>query len=258
MQKKWFERFQAAMANAAQAALTPLMEEDNKEVGESLWNHLFDLDGPRGVKRVLDAQQVFFSRAFRGYIEITKSLETLEDISFYVGRFPFQKTRITRERYLQFHVEAYFSEVYILRERIKDFITLVERQYKRDPSVTDVGKCCTELQKMLAKTLDGIVGVRSGHVHESRFYDDGIERLSTIALLTRGSDQKLASFMEQHYRSEHRKVKKLWCDRIRGNNKALTEFLSGVFENLFKIMFTEAGQLRYPHGARVKSPPRQK
>lgn len=239
------------MIDAAQLHLKPTMEEHKDALAETLKNDLWNLEGPRQIDRPLGSRDQFFGKAFRGFLEISKSLETLDDIAFYISRFPFHRTHITRERYLQFHVESYFSEIYIFRERLKRYITLLERQYKRDPGLSNVKERCKTLTDAITEPLEGVVGVRGRHVHEVRFSDNDIERLSTIALLAQGSNDELSNLMREYYRHEHRKVKKIWRDRIKTNNKAIRELLNIFFDSVFPIAFDEnTSALRYPKGAR--------
>lgn len=250
--QKGFERFQTAMIAAAQQHLKPAIEKHRDALAETLNNDLFDLDGPRKLDRPLDARDEFFGKIFCGFMEIYKSLETLNDIAFYINRFPFHQTRITRERYLQFHVESYVSEVYILRERLTPYITLIERQYRRDSRLSGVQARCTALTEAITQSLQGIVDVRGHHVHRVRFSDNDIDRLSTFTLLSQGSDGELSSFMKESYHYEHRRVKKKWCDRAKANNKAIRELLDIFFDSLFPVVFDEDTLLlRYPKGVRI-------
>jgi hypothetical protein len=235
------------MIQAAQAHLYPLYEEGHDALGEALWNHIFSLSGPTIVNRKLTDRDRFFAKIFRGFLEISKSFETLEDISFYVGRFPFQKTKITPERYLRFHVETWFAEIYILRGRLTSYIKVVERQHKRAPHLSAIQARCRCLCDLITKTLQGVVDLRGQHVHETRLPDDEIDRLNTIALLTHGSDDAVKNFMHLHHRIEHRKVRRVWKDRLAANNKAIWELLDIFFDVLFPMVFDEKTQvLKYP------------
>lgn len=247
-----FDKFQLVLIEATKEHFGPLEGEERKQLGQVLHNHLFDLDGPRELRRTLDAKQLYFSRLFRGFLEISKSLETLDDIAVYVRRFPFGGTRITRERYLQFHVEAHFSEMYILRDRLTRYATFIQRQFKRDPRLNDVQRKCENLNRAITKSLDGVVDVRRRHVHEFRFSDDGIDRLGTIALLSQGENDEFSKLMKIYYRQEHRNVRRKWRDTMKGNLSALREVLNAYFESIFPMVFDEQTKaIRYPSGART-------
>src|SRR2546428_11445891 len=51
------------------------------------------------------------------FLEISRAVDTMRDIEFYIGRFPYRKTAIAKHRHLQFHFEAFLHELYILQQR---------------------------------------------------------------------------------------------------------------------------------------------
>lgn len=227
------------------------MDEHRDELGETIKNELFDLEGPRQLNRQFNAREQYFGLMFQYFTEISKSLETLEDINFYIGRFPYSGTKITRERYLQFNVESHFSEIYILRERLNRFTTFIERQFRRHPHLENVQTRCAVLRQAIVTALEGVSSVRGRHIHELRFGDDGIDRISTMGLLSRGSDDELSTLIKQYYRSEYRRIRKVWRDRTRGDFKAIQKLLDLYFDELYPIAFdADTGEIRYPHGAR--------
>ena len=235
------------MIEAGKADILPLCEKNQGEFAKTLWNVLFDIDGPRVVSRKPTERELFMGKMFRGFWEIDKSLETLEDIAFYVGRFPFQKTRVSPERYLQFHVEAWFAEVYILRERLDSYLRVLERQYKSDPGLPAIRARVKRLTDWLVKTLEGVSKTRGQHVHSVRFNNDGISRLGTINLLIHGSEDDLTHVMRLYHRIERRKVKKVWKSRLVANNEQIRKLLDIFFENLFPVVFDEGtNALKYP------------
>jgi hypothetical protein len=237
-------KFQKAILEAAKQHWMPLVEEHKEEFGEAIKNHLFDLNGPRHLTRHQSSREQYFARIFRGFTEISTSLETLDDIAFYVRRFPFEGTRITRERYLQYHVETHYSEIYILRERLKAYITIFRRQFRKDPQLSNVEKQCDALTTTLDTALSGVV---------NRFSDDAIDRLSTIGLLSRGSDSsEFGQLMRSYYREEHNNVRRIWRDRMKENVKAIRQLLDAFFDALFPMVFDPKTEtLRYPRGIRT-------
>jgi hypothetical protein len=243
---KGFDKFQYAMLEAATLIIKPLTEAKNKEAGEALWNHLFDLDGPREASTRPTGRSIYFGKVFKAFLEITYSLETLEDIEFYVGRFPFQNTRISRDRYLQFHIETYFSELYLLQQRLNHYVVLVERQYRRDPRLSEIQDKCKNLPSLAAKALEGPLRLRHGHVHEARVRDSGIDRLKSIGLLTKSKDSTLSKYMRIHYRLVHSNVKKKWKKSLVKSNEHVQKVLDVFFEHFFTVIFDESGALKYP------------
>ena len=57
--------------------------------------------------------------------EISTSFDTLNDIHFYLGRFPYRKNKIAKHRHLQFHAEANLHEAYVLEQRLLQYLTLI-------------------------------------------------------------------------------------------------------------------------------------
>lgn len=246
-----FNRFQKAMLEAATQHFKLLMEQHRDELGETIKNHLFDLDGPRQLNRRLGARDQYFGKLFRGFLEISKCLETLDDIHFYIRRFPFTGTRITPERYLQFHVEAHYAEMYVLRERLSRYVTFLRRQFRRDPNLANVAARCDAVMQGIENALRGVVALRGQHIHEFRFTDDGIDRLSTVSLLAKGSDDALTALMKGYYGEQRREVKRTWAARTKTNLDAIRQLLDVLFDALFPIAFDQQGTLRYPNGARA-------
>ena len=98
--------------------MAPLMKahKDDPGLGESVYNEIFDLGPPKKkFTRVRTKREAYVVTIFKGAVEISKSLEVLDDIAFLISRFPYRNTQISAESYLQFHVEAYFGEIYILK-----------------------------------------------------------------------------------------------------------------------------------------------
>jgi hypothetical protein len=243
-----FDKFQHGIIETLKGYVVPSMEGDQKaDFARAFKNHLLDLDGPKEVKGKLTGRETFVYKLFYGFTEIANSLDTLEDIAVFIGRFPFKGTRITKERYLQFHVECYLAETYLLQQRLESYLTLLERQYKGDSILAALRKLCAALRETIKKALEGIVRTRGSHVHEARFKDNDIDRLRGIGLLARSGKDKLANAMHFFYQIEHAKIRKRWKDQIAGNNKAVRKLLNVFFDALYVIMFdSKTNALQYP------------
>jgi hypothetical protein len=247
-----YVKFQSAIIEATRAHLHSLSEDDPEALGEAIQNRVLGLNGATGVNRNRTEKDQFIGKTFLGFLEIANSLETLEDIAFYVGRFPFQKTRITPERYLRFHVEAWLAEVYILQLRLTSYLKVVERQHKKDPHLPAIRGSFQDLEELLTKTLKGVVEVRGQHVHRVRFSDDDIDRLGYMEVMTHGPDDGFSRLMRLLHDSVHRKVKKAWKDGVVTNNKAIRELLDIFFDALFPVVFDEKTKaLKYPNPHRT-------
>jgi hypothetical protein len=52
---------------------------------------------------------------------------------------------IQKHRRLQFHVEAYLHETYLLEQRLLKFLKVLEREHRRDPEIKAIKELCAAL-----------------------------------------------------------------------------------------------------------------
>lgn len=246
--------YRECVISAMTSILNPVAESNRAELGELVHDSLINLGPPRTIKRKLNSLEEYVGKLFQGYIEIAKSLQMLEDISFYIGRFPFSKTHITHENYLRFHVEAFVSEVYVLRERLQSYLKLFERQFKKDASIPNASSIIGEAKEIVDSHLDSIVKIRGAHVHEYRLSEDFIDRIGSLDLLRRYGGPGLAEVAEANYRTEVKRVRKNWRDSTKKNIRSIESFLDIYFLILYRVAFNpETKEARIPKGIRVKA-----
>lgn len=242
-------RFQEAVLDAVQVLIRPLTEDKGRHAAaaEALENYLLDLPGPREVARKLDAREAYVAGIFEGFAEISKSLDALEDFQFFITRYPYRSTKMTRERHLQFLVEAYLAELYLLKERLSRYAVRVERLFKGCEGSHSFSVVRRKLVRLVNESLSGVIRTRDSHVHSRRFEDEGIARLGTISLLMKGTDRAFLSAMRILYRAEYPKVRNRWRSAISSNNRSIRRLLDAYFDELWPLLFDEQSkQLRYP------------
>lgn len=232
----------------------PLLTRHGKELEEAIQNELFDLDGPREVSKDHSPRDYFIAEVFRGFSEIDESFRTLEDIAFYVRRFPFPQTKVTKERYLQFHVECYYAEVYVLRERLTTYLKLIRRRFKRSSSLPTLQATCQRLEDVSTEALRGVTDVRSSHVHRARMSDSAINRMKLASLMMLSPDHKMKKAMQDYHRELHRDAKRKWSRTMKNNNLAIGELLDVFFGTLEPVLFNiQLGKIREPKHIRIQS-----
>jgi hypothetical protein len=139
-----FVKFTHAMLETTKKQLVPDPEEV-AALGKAIRNHLFDFGRAKQIRsRPFTMKEVYFNKIFFGFTEIYDSIEMLKDILFLVGEFPYSYTRISPDRHLQFLIEAYFGEIYLLQERLKHFLTVIDRQFKTDPRHAEINNILQE------------------------------------------------------------------------------------------------------------------
>jgi hypothetical protein len=134
---------------------------------------------------------------------------------------------------------------------LEGYLTLLERQYKRDPRLPPLSKLCAALRDTIKTALEGVIHTRGSHIHEARFKDNDIDRLGGIGLLARNGKDAFAKAMHIFYKIEHARIRKRWKDQISGNNKAVRKLLNLFFDALYVVVFEpKTNTLHYP--ARLK------
>jgi hypothetical protein len=163
-----YDSFQHTMLTVATNNISRGIKSHASEFEEVLWNHLLDRAGPRVLDKKLTINEQFFAKIWHGFLEICSSLKTLQDIEVYIRRFPYAKTPITRPRHLRYHIESHFNEVYILRERLKTFLTMVERLYRKNSCYDDVRRTTKLLSKLVTDILESVTNTHMSGLKQQR------------------------------------------------------------------------------------------
>jgi hypothetical protein len=78
---------------------------------------IFDLGPPTPPVKPTPRSR-YFQKVNGHVLEILRATDTMRDIEFYAGRFPYRKTTISKHRHLQFHIEAFLHEIYSERDYV--------------------------------------------------------------------------------------------------------------------------------------------
>ncbi len=246
-----FEDFQSDLLKVITAKAKESLEKDSEQAGQAIRKRLFPSDEPdtESHKQLSHEEKFEVQVLFSGFMEITGSYERLEDIEVYIGRFPFSNTRISKLRHLQYHIENYFSEVYVLKNRLITYLDCIKKAYKSDPRCLKVRAETKRLRLIIEKTLENLVNIRGDHVHLSRYEDPDLDRLSLFEVLSHGAqdegpDMALKALHEWNYKDTRRK----WKRTISKNNLATRKLLDVYFSGLHQFLFDGKGKVLTPKG----------
>lgn len=215
-----------------------VIEKYPKEIAEAHWNHLFNFKGPTAIKRNLRRDEIYVTRIFRSFTEIVFSAQTLDDISVYINSFPYRNKSITKSRHLRYHIENYFNEIYILRERMKTFFTLIERSFKNTPTYSEVLKKTRQLSSLIKKSFDGIVLTRGSHIHQLRYENDDLSRLDSLEILVMNSkDTRLTNFLSPFYEHTYFKTRSKWKETFKKNREIIEMLFEKISPVILDILF---------------------
>ena len=250
-----FVQFFMSEARVQIARIDPV---GNKEFTEVLNNQIFDDPGPRTLQRTLTRDEAYFQRIQYGFSEIETCIERLKDIETYIGSFPYRSEKLNKIRHLRYHIESYFHETYILRERIRAYLTRIGRAFKNDNRHSKVLAATRPLFASTNSTLQGVSNTRSGHVHQARFDPQDLSRLDTINLIAGFDDWQ--ELMQPYFEFEYRRIRREWKQQLRENNKAIRSLLDMIADGLIPVIFNvRRKRLKYPRpaanrGGRKRSP----
>ena len=243
------EKLHKGLTKEFSRSYVPIVKEHKKELGQSILNSLFDDPGPKHIYRVPAPKEIYLKRIFDGFLEIHSSYQALTDIEIYINRFPFSATSVTKPRYLRYHVENYFNEMYLLKKRLLAFLTIIGRNFRKDSRHSDVLAATRPLFRIVDDSLEDIVDIRGRHVHQKRYSDTQIDRLELMELFSRTvkEDDELSMALKTFYQFEYKRIRSEWKSQIKQNNETVNKLLMIYSDNLHPILFSpENNELIYP------------
>jgi hypothetical protein len=244
---KGWTKFKTLIMDAAKKILEPSFENHSKELGEALKNSLFDMNGPTVVNKPLNKKEIFFGKIFHGFTEIFSSIQALKDIEIYISSSPYKNNKISKPRFLRYNIENYFNEMYLLRERLISFATIVGRCYKHDDRRIIISHKTNTLLEIVDDSLKNIIDLRGKHVHKRRFEAKNIERLELMNLLSSTEGKPFDKFLADYYKITFINTRNEWKKIINKNNNSLEKLMDIYSDTIMEILFDAgAGDIIFP------------
>jgi hypothetical protein len=193
----------------------------------------------------LTPREEFIKIIFREYLEIFSSYECLKDIEIIIGLNPYNG-KVSKIRLLKYHFTNYFNEVYIMKERLKKFVILIDRKYKKDKAYQVIKVQLNKLEKYIEDSFRNIVKIRGGHVHVERYMNKEFNELDMLQIVLpyekNIEDKELMErILSQHYKDTRGKLKK----QILDNNKQL-ESIIDYYSEMIMILIVDNKRIVYP------------
>jgi hypothetical protein len=246
-QVRWAD-FEKSIANEAAHWIKKFPPETNPELAKAMENHLFDLDGPTTIQRTPGRDEAYFWTLFRGFVEISDCVQRQHDIARYVGSFPYQSSELDRVRCLRYHIESYFHETYILRERLTAYATKIERAFRRDGRREPIQSATRSARATASATLTGVSNTRSSHVHQARFDPRNLSKLDLLRLLSQSKD--LPKEVSEFYQFEFRRIRSEWQATLRRNNAEIAKLLDTIAVILTGVLVdSQRKRFKYPRAS---------
>lgn len=212
---------------------------ERDELGEAIMNVVLG-SGPTVISKRPTRKGTFVTnKIFRPMGEILDALWAIENIAIYVRAFPYKKQGISPLSYLQYHIENYLNEIYILKTRLISYLNTLEKAYSKTKQGRVTANKLKPLHLAVATAFKTYVEVRGSHVHASRFKDKDIERLATLHLLSISGDD-FGRLMKDMFLSSYRTTRKKWAEKIEKDSTAIHKLLEFYFGELTKMLFQDS------------------
>ena len=216
-----------------------------QNLSKSLEQDLFG-DTPSGpIRSKHSKDQLHFSKVFRDYQEVDSCVQRLKDIPVYIGTFPYRSALLDKNRYLRYHIENYFHEIYMLRERLITYLKRLGRSFKEDRRHDQILAATKPLFASVKASLLPVTNTRSAHVHRARYDSSELARLDTIQLISRIDE--FSEGMKEAYDLAFRETRGEWKTRLESNNREIGKLLDQIANRLVPVLFdTRRKRLKYP------------
>lgn len=182
----------------------------------------------------------FFNRLFGGFVEISAAWDELRLIEVLVSVAAPRSRKIDRDQYVKHLIGMYLQEVYILKERLSTYAKRTIRAYSKTSRADHVSDSIEPLLRVVDETFEGIVSIRGSHVHATRYTDEDLNRMSSMALIS-----KYDTGYAGQSQFEYRRARAVWSKRIQENNEATRQLLDHYFDLVY-MAITENGIILTP------------
>jgi hypothetical protein len=137
-------------------------------------------------------------------------------------------------------------ELYILQQRLLQFLKFIERQHKGDPRQPGIKAACVVLNTFVVDSMKKGIAIRGSHVHRWRLSDSKVDRLNAIRFSTLMTGTELEKVFRAFYEAEYMKTRKQWRGWITGGILEAQKLIDAYFDEVFKLIFDRKGKPIYP------------
>jgi hypothetical protein len=235
-----YKEFSIGLTRVVQNIILPIPETDRIGMRTSLSNLLYDKDEPVKFMEEYNSEDRAPIELFHVMFEIETSVQNLLDTEIYIRRFPFTKTRVTKVRYLRYVFVNYLSEVYLLKQRLKSFLKLVDDLYANGNKRKEVRKVTQPLFQLVAMAFENIVTARSLHVHKEIYSDKQLDKLGILESISKHDKENENQFSWLGYFGwQYREIRSQKTKQIKEMNQEIERVLDHFFSKLHPIVFDD-------------------
>jgi len=178
---------------------------------------------------------------FTEFNEISSSLENIRLTLSFISIIPPKSKKINRSDYLKYHVHVYLQEIYILKERLNEYATIIQRKYSKINKGIDIKEFMKPLFQLIKITFKDITNARSQHVHSERFSDNDLDWLSSTTFLS-----KFHQEYEIPSKMAYKKASQKWKKTIKNNIEEINKIIDIYFDTIY-VIITKQNNLLLPN-----------
>lgn len=235
-------KFYRLLLYSVQRDALKVMEEHQKEIRDVLEDQFFGDGKVKTLNRSQRRSEGFRARMYNLMLEVNSTVDMLEDIPIYLKRFPFSKDQISKLNYLRHHIEFYLNQIYILQERIKIYLTFIERSYNKSET-KHISETASKLRKNVCDCLDNLTSIRGSHVHIEQYDDSDLHRLTAIEVFVKYGEMPE---MQEQFDILFKKTRRKWVKIVVESVTIVENILDACFGELATLLDSGNGQLLLP------------
>jgi hypothetical protein len=241
------ERFRDTLQRAFSAIVLPIVEVDPEEPPEIAMRRFLGLsDRLMDPHDDLGRAALPISQLGQAVSEIEASYRSLLVAEEYIQQLPSGNTNITRSQHLRYVVETWLNEVYILKERLKRFLQVLEELFAKGARRKTVKQITQPQFTHNTRVFEQLTSIRSYHIHRARYND---KELGNLEFLEQTLDMPAAGPLRHslagHIDELYVAIRDKRVQELGSRNQAIAEMLDEFFSTIYPIVFDEDGAI-YP------------
>lgn len=158
------------------------------------------------------------------FFNLWEAKESLKQCEYYFRRYPFYGLPVSMDEHIRNVCEMYFNWFYIIRERIKKILNLLNE-------VTGVKREVGAYIKRFDAEFDAELRARNAVHHSSSFEDLKLERLKVLRIISRTDSQ---NGVDRGWAAEHgvayRALTREWAQRVKRRSAVMDVYVDKVAE----------------------------
>ncbi|EJL6361209.1 hypothetical protein NMS86_003630 [Vibrio cholerae] len=182
----------------------------------------------------------YFPMLLDGFKGVFDSFEAMKfSLTLLKSDFPISES-VSREKYLEYVVHAFYSDCYVLKELLKGYTNRIQKVYSRTLPNESVKLRLEPVFDALSNDIEPLMNIRNSHVHQERFQGGGLSQLSGLSLAAQYEDS-LANANDEAFKA----ILNQWVKYFERVIGIYTGFLDECFDHISEIVL-ENGAVREP------------